>query len=481
MKIPQITDTALSPVTARPGEAGRVWRAARGLGAEGERLALTIAQQHGELLRKKKTLNMTLALGEIEVDLTTDLEDLKTELRRSPDPDTYYSDWETRSTTLIGRRLAQIVDPETRARAEILVKRIQLQEIVEQKHYENLLWGSEKLGKAGKVLTGYQRTGELEKGLELIDSLERNGLLTAVKAEEWRQLHKDKVAIMEIRATDPSEALRRLEAGEWSLGSDDRTALIREIRAEIGYQERQERKKIAEEKEATDKDFFAKLHAETLQPGEVIASNLSRESKDYYMKALAKKKDPETDGRTFHKLFVGIEEGIKQPDGTVRAVDSDDLLEAHVGDKLRKEDMSLLLTRMYRVRGGKEPGSDWWFRIMRKQAEDKLQYNKQLERFVHPEGAENFFKGITQLMEEVERDGLKGKAIRVRGLEIFEPFFIDYDIKVLGKEVEPEEEKRKVFESLPPASEYAGQLLRDDDTGIFYESDGIEWTEVSFK
>ena len=186
------------------------------------------------------------------------------------------------------------------------------------------------------------------------------------------------------------------------------------------------------------------------------------------MNAIEKPKEPVTDGPTFHKLFVGIEEG---------KVTSEDLLKAHNADDLSKVDMSHLLTRLFRVRGGKDPGSDWWFKLLRKEAEQTLNYNGQLERFVHPEGAENFFYGITELMKEVEDKGLRGRDVYTRGKEIFEPFFIDYAVKVLGQEPKAE----NIFEKLPPASEHKGEAFQDDDTNIIYESDGETWTEVKRK
>lgn len=470
-KIPIVqVESTLPAVRRRSGEA-RVWRAVEGLGYEGQRLGFTLARQEGDLRRKKKALDMALTLGEFDVDVTSGLENLKTELRRSPDPETYYSDWEKRSATIIGRELAKIEDPETRARAEVQAKRIQVQEVVEQKHYANLLWGNEKLATAGKVLTNYQRTGELEKGIELIDELERNGLVNAVKAEEWRQSHKDKVEINRIRELNPEDALRRLGAGEWNLDPDDRVALTREIRAEIAYQERQERKRVEEQRDAVEKDFFAKLHAETLQPGEIIASNLSLTVKDYFMNALEMKKAPKTDGATFHKLFVGIQEGIRGPDGKVRPVESKDFLKAYNAEKLSVAHMSQLLGRFYRIKEGYDPEGDWWYKLIRKEAEQRLDYQGDIARFLNPEGADHFFTGMATLMDAIEKEGITGRKIYERGQEIFTPFYVDYG---LGELLKTED----IYESLPPASEHKGQTMEDTDTGKRYKSDGEKWTEV---
>lgn len=179
MKIPTVEVTEVARVTARPGEAGRVWRAARGLGAEGERLALTIAQQHGELRKKKKALDDTVFLSSLEVRAKRDLAQLEIELMRSPDPYTHYQRWETGFNEMANSELGGIKDKELQARATVLLNRLKASEVPAQEHFADRLWVEKMQAGTQLLLDSYAETGELEKGEELLATMTEHGVYSA--------------------------------------------------------------------------------------------------------------------------------------------------------------------------------------------------------------------------------------------------------------------------------------------------------------
>jgi len=235
-----------------------LWRATEGLGQEGQRLALTLAQQEGELRRKKKALDMANTLSEVDVYVEDAAESLSIKLRREPDPDTHFANFEVGFAKIVNDSLKDIRNAETLAKAKILTNRIYTRRLIREKDYANKLWVEVGQAKVERTLDGYARQGNLEAGLQLMEEATVGGLYAANAAERVKQAFRDAVNISKVRAginVDPSEENVNRLLKEFSIPPEK----------EVFFRERAERLRDSRRREEEREEIntvYAKLRAD---------------------------------------------------------------------------------------------------------------------------------------------------------------------------------------------------------------------------
>lgn len=183
MRIPIIQATEelkQIPVTATTQGAGRTWKAVEQLSGQVQDIGLDIEE-------RKKRIKMYTDLSEIEMDMQKTNEDLVLKLRSNPDPDNYFSDWNSGFSKLGEERIKNIKSPETRMRAQVAVKGMQTRELVEQKHYGNKLFIETMQAKTERLLDYYEKKGDLESGQSLIEEVTLHGIYSPIFGEKRKQ------------------------------------------------------------------------------------------------------------------------------------------------------------------------------------------------------------------------------------------------------------------------------------------------------
>src|SRR3972149_6462682 len=121
-----------------------------------------VMQDVAQFRQKTKTINQATEIAQVEIDVQdANLENIKN-LRLNPNPDTYFSDQQAGFQKISKDRLSKITDPETRAKAQVSLQRMQLQDMVEQKHYGNTLWISTKQGQIDRLLDQYEKMEDID-------------------------------------------------------------------------------------------------------------------------------------------------------------------------------------------------------------------------------------------------------------------------------------------------------------------------------
>ena len=172
MKIPIITATepmAIPPVTATTRGAGREWEAV------GE-LSGVVSDISNKIAEKQTKIRETIQLAELEADMQNTNEANIINLRKKPNPDTYFSDWNAQFNQAAEDRLKGIKAPKMRAEAQVMMNRMKIRELVEQKHYGNVLFIETMDARTNRLLAGHVKRGELKEGLELIEEMTLNGI-----------------------------------------------------------------------------------------------------------------------------------------------------------------------------------------------------------------------------------------------------------------------------------------------------------------
>lgn len=201
-----------APDTSGPG------RALTGLGSQLGESARQIFQQEEEIQRKKKAIEHTNFLSDLQVDIAGENEKIQEEERKNPDPTNYFSNWQRQFREVAQARVDAIQDPELKARANNMVRGFEARELVQQKHYGNVLWLDTQKARVTRNLKEFARRGDRKSGISLIEQNTLKGVFTDTEAgaleKEFSADVEHAGIIGAIHSEDPLSANPRIDAAE---------------------------------------------------------------------------------------------------------------------------------------------------------------------------------------------------------------------------------------------------------------------------
>jgi hypothetical protein len=201
MRIPIIQAETNLPSTTYPVEPYGLKQQAQ-LGQSVQGLIDTISEEQGRIARRQKELNDATDIANTELNVIGQNEDLVKTLRMDPDPNNYinyYNKWQTSFDKIVNKNLETISDKEKKLRTGLALKNIQIREIIDQKHYGNMLWANTQKARIDNILESYGEQQDEEKGLKLITTGETIGLYLPTEAENLRQKFSKDLEIKKVK------------------------------------------------------------------------------------------------------------------------------------------------------------------------------------------------------------------------------------------------------------------------------------------
>lgn len=461
------------PVTATTKGSGRTWDAVEKLSGQVQDIGLGIAE-------KQQQIKMFTELNQGELDMQAANEDIVNNLRKNPNPDTYFQDWSIQFNEAKNKRLENVKGGETKSRMAYTFNRLQTRELVEQKHYGNILWNDTTIAQNDRNIDEYLRRGDEKGALRTIDNMVQTGLILPTAGNKRKDKANETLAFNEVMA-NPESVEQIIKNRNINVEFQDN--LRREGEIETNRKWNLQRRKEIEAQKQTDDTFFKKITEPdkygTLTIPEINSSGLPREEKTFYVKALensvkAKKTitDPAFATKILDNILSGNTKGMREMILADAAKDPD----SEDPPKLGTQQSEMLLRAYWAKREGNKEHytSDPWFSLTKSYFRDQLGIKEEegidqaVERMIKGgvkpsnKNMEYYYKATTDLMRAVEKSGLKGEPVWNKGKEILTNYMVEIsNDKNRGKTPE--------MNALPPTQPPQNNLEGR------YEVNGVEW------
>jgi len=260
------------PVTARVEGAGRVEEALGRLGGQVRELAAFVAEEEGEIQRKKQAMDMYTTLADLGLKLEEGSVQIATDLQREPDPANHHQKWKDRFSKMAAESISGIADPETLTRAKQLIARTAARESVEQKSVQNRIWVDSQQAKNLELLRDLSLRNRVDEGISLIDNAVQNGIFSSVKAGE---LKKDLIENAEVNTWKADSLNNAFDTYERFLKSPPQNLREGKVIQLQQFLEAQLRHKIV-----VQNQFERMLEKQNRAEREAISQNLTRKVMD---------------------------------------------------------------------------------------------------------------------------------------------------------------------------------------------------------